>query len=559
MQNLDRFLQHLNGLGQSPKSRTESLPVNLLLAALILGVRPGTVLELGMGTADLSVGMLHTLNFAGVGCLTIVEDWSAWNGREPEGVGDLRAAGVAIEAPVKPADFIRKAHPAGFDLVVCRADLADDPERLSCLLRLCAQRGRLLVHGINRSRRFRLAQRMQESGGARVLLLGGDTEVQDGILLATSEANIATAMAGRPGAAQRETLFLGLVKGDGYGWGVCSRYLIAELSRIRPIHVLTERDGTASEAHLNGPLFQAIADIDFHPVFPQARGRRNVGYTFFENELSAVSLENAKRFDLILGGSNWCRERMIEKGVTNCGVLVQGIDPELFYPIEECKSAERFVIFSGGKFELRKGQDLVLRAVKIMQDKYPDVWLVNCWYNLWPASTRLMTYSKHIRFEHREQETWQVTMQRTYLQNGLDPTRIQTFELLPQERQRDLFAQTDIGLFPNRCEGGTNLVLMEYMACAKPVIASNASGHRDIVHSDNSLLLNDLTDYLVRDRDGRLIARWQEPSLDEMVAQLEYAYHHRSNIRNVGQCGGEHMKKFTWRHAALNLIRLMEN
>ena len=37
-------------------------------------------------------------------------------------------------------------------------------------------------------------------------------------------------------------------------------------------------------------------------MFEKARGRQNYGYTFFENELTRHSLENAKRYDLILAG-----------------------------------------------------------------------------------------------------------------------------------------------------------------------------------------------------------------------------------------------------------------
>jgi glycosyltransferase involved in cell wall biosynthesis len=353
-------------------------------------------------------------------------------------------------------------------------------------------------------------------------------------------------------------LYLGLVQGDGYGWGVCSRYLIAELSAVRPTYILNDADGSATDSHLNGPLFQAIVDVHLNPMFPEARGRVNVGYTFFENELTDISLKNARRFDLVLGGSTWCAERLREKGIGQAGVLIQGIDPHRFYPIEETRTDDRFVIFSGGKLELRKGQDLVLRAVKIMQDKYPDVWLVNCWYNLWPASTRLMVYSRHIRFEHHEGEPWQVTMARTYAQNGLDPARIITHDLVPQESQRAIYAQTDIGLFPNRCEGGTNLVLMEYMACAKPVIVSNTSGHRDIVNSENALLLDQLSNYHVIDRDGTLIARWQEPDLDEIIERLEYAYHHRDELRGYGDQAGRDLHRFTWQVSAAQLLRSID-
>jgi glycosyltransferase involved in cell wall biosynthesis len=206
---------------------------------------------------------------------------------------------------------------------------------------------------------------------------------------------------------------------------------------------------------------------------------------------------------------------------------------------------------------LRKGQDLVLRAVKIMQDKYPDVWLVNCWYNLWPASTRLMSYSSHIRFEHREGESWTRTMQRTYETNGLDRRRIVTCELMPQGLQRDLFARSDIGLFPNRCEGGTNLVLMEYMACAKPVIVSNTSGHKDMVHAGNALLLNALSPFNLVDAKGTLVGRWQEPSLDEVVARLEFAYHHRTELKRYGRQAGIDLKQFTWGHSARRLLQII--
>ncbi len=356
----------------------------------------------------------------------------------------------------------------------------------------------------------------------------------------------------------KQEIFLGLVKGENYGWGVCSKYLIEEMSRIRPVEVLNPADGGERAVHLPGAVFQALTNVDFDAMFPNVRGSKNFGYTFFENELTEISRQNARKYDKVLGGSTWCLERMREKGIDNGDILIQGIDPQVFFPIEAPANPERFVIFSGGKFELRKGQDLVLRAVKILQDKYPDVWLVNCWYNLWPASTRLMTYSPHIRFEHREGESWTQTMQRTYAMNGLDSTRIITCELMPQHSQRELYALTDIGLFPNRCEGGTNLVLMEYMACGKPVIAAYGSGHRDILSEKNAMLLTHLSPFNLVDGKGELIARWQDPSLDEIVASLDYAYHHRQDLWRYGRQAGMDLKNFTWAHTAKRLLQVME-
>jgi hypothetical protein len=107
-----------------------------------------------------------------------------------------------------------------------------------------------------------------------------------------------------------DRLYLGLVSGDNYGWGVCSQYLIEELSRKTKCQVLSEADGTATNPKLDGKCFQALTTGDFFAMFEQARGTENYGYTFFENELTTHSVENAKIYDLVLAGSSWCRDRM---------------------------------------------------------------------------------------------------------------------------------------------------------------------------------------------------------------------------------------------------------
>ena len=157
----------------------------------------------------------------------------------------------------------------------------------------------------------------------------------------------------------------------------------------------------------------------------------------------------------------------------------------------------------------------MLRAVKVLQDKYPDIWLVNCWYNLWPESMRLMEGSKHIRFEARE-GSWQEVMRRTYELNGLDASRIVTCDLMAPELLPELYRRTHLGVFPNRCEGGTNLVLMEYMACGRPAVVSYATGHTDVATADNALLLREMSEFRIVGADRKPFARWAEPSLDEL-------------------------------------------
>ncbi|MDJ0784624.1 MAG: glycosyltransferase family 4 protein [Desulfosarcinaceae bacterium] len=343
---------------------------------------------------------------------------------------------------------------------------------------------------------------------------------------------------------------------NNFGWGICSRYLSEELAKIRPIHILDTETTTAQRRSLPGKVFHALTGIRFESIFEGVRGEENFAYTFFEDELLPASVENAKRYDLVLGGSTWCLERMQAKGIANSGVLIQGIDPKYFYPIKTPKSQEKFVLFSGGKFEPRKGQDLVLAAFKALQDKYPDIYLVNCWHNLWPQSMDLMAGSKWIRYE-RKGERWNEIMNHIYALNGIDPQRIFTIDLVPNETQRDLYRKTDLGVFPNRCEGGTNLVLMEYMACAKPVIGAYSTGQRDVLSRQNALLLEDIRPFAVRGPTGDLVANWTEPGLDELIAQIEFAYHHREQIAALGRQAGADLQKLTWAHSATSLLQSM--
>ncbi len=360
---------------------------------------------------------------------------------------------------------------------------------------------------------------------------------------------------GALGPGLGETLYLGLSSGENFGWGVCGDYLARELSlRMRTVS-LRDREDLARAKTLPGRVFQTIKATDFSSLFP-ARGAYNVGYTFFENILTDAHIRNARQYDAIAAGSTWCRERLAEKGFPNTEVLIQGVDRELFYPIEERKDDDAFVIFSGGKFELRKGQDLVLKAVKILQSKYPDILLVNVWFNMWPEIMRLMSLSPHINFEMKG-GSWEEIMGRLYVINGLDSARIITHPIVAYDRLRSIYQNTDLGVFPNRCEGGTNLVLMEYMACAKPVVASYTSGHKDILTEDNSLMLTALTGCRIRDDDNRPIADWEEPSLDELVARIEYAYHHRDGMRELGRRAGEDMKQYTWESAARKAIEIV--
>jgi tetratricopeptide (TPR) repeat protein/glycosyltransferase involved in cell wall biosynthesis len=342
--------------------------------------------------------------------------------------------------------------------------------------------------------------------------------------------------------------------GNGFGWGVCNRYLLAELSKLTDVRLLDSGNPLFHSQELPGDLFTPLQGFDFTPC-SMARGRRNFGYAFFENELTPKSVENARRFDVVFAGSSWCLERLREKGIFHAALLIQGVDTTVFHPPASCDNG-RFILFSGGKFELRKGQDLALKAFALFSRKHPDAILLTAWHNPWPATMETMRVSPHIRFELSGRR-WVEQMEHLYRLNGIDPKKTITLGDSTPQQMAEAYGRSSLGLFPNRCEGGTNLVLMEYMACGKPAIVTHATGHKDICHEGNAFLLKKLHPLAINDPSGQLVARWVEPSLDEIVAGIEYAYQHPGEAQARGAAAAEDMKQWSWKRAAETILLAM--
>ena len=114
------------------------------------------------------------------------------------------------------------------------------------------------------------------------------------------------------------------------------------------------------------------------------------------------------------------------------------------------------------------------------------------------------------------------TLQQTLHENSIPLDRIYLAPLVHNNVIRQIYQQTDIGIFPNRCEGGTNLVAMEALASGLTCILSKNTGHLDLIRADNCLPL--ATQRPVVPPEGIPVRDWGESDVDEIVAQLEKAH-----------------------------------
>jgi len=332
----------------------------------------------------------------------------------------------------------------------------------------------------------------------------------------------------------KSSLFYAGQPGNGFGWGTCNKYLRLELGKLFELRELPSRP-----CGVGSPLFMPIADHDLEPI-TQHSGKPTIGYTFFEYPLGARSRKNAARYDWIFAGSSWCVDRLNAHGIEHCSVLVQGVDHEIFHPATEARISDgKFRIFSGGKFEWRKGQDLVIAAFRKLSKQFPEMTLVAAWHNPWPDLMKTMCQSPHIEWDARgdTQEEFLIDLCKN---NGIPEGRVEILPLCSQKQLADVMRSCDLGVFPNRCEGGTNLVLMEFMACGKPAMVSYVTGHMDVATAFNSAWLT----------GEKTNAGWCEVRVNQIVEQVTALRDMPLCREGISQQAAMDMKQWTWARAA---------
>lgn len=94
------------------------------------------------------------------------------------------------------------------------------------------------------------------------------------------------------------------------------------------------------------------------------------------------------------------------------------------------------------------------------------------------------------------------------------------------------------------------MVMCEYMACGRTVIASDATGHADVVTAQNAFPLVNYSPILIKDAAGEASAIWHEVSVDEIIEKLEFAYQNKDFCAQKGHVAADAMKQLSWDKAA---------
>lgn len=292
----------------------------------------------------------------------------------------------------------------------------------------------------------------------------------------------------------------------------------------------------------------------------EVRGTRNFGITFFvDAALGDQARAIGRSLDGVIAGSTWNAVLLEAAGVPRVSLVIQGIDTGAFSPAPKAGLLPgRFVIFSGGKLEFRKGQDIVLAAFNIFKQRHPEALLLAAWHNGWAKSAASIGLSPLgvpapplNAHDGPDLQAW-LALQ------GFGPEDAILLPDLPNFQMAAMMREADLAVFPNRCEPGTNLVAMEAMALGLPTILSANTGHLDFADPKICYVLGDQN--RVRDVPfHRSTEGWGESSVEELLAAMERAYQKRDEAMALGKAAAARLAEFSWTRQLDQLMAIIDS
>ena len=340
------------------------------------------------------------------------------------------------------------------------------------------------------------------------------------------------------------------------GYGVAGLNFLKELSEksdvclfpIGQIHPESQEDSSIA--------FKAIEKQEnFNPEAPCVKiwhqfdmaSRIGTGkffaYPFFELDiLPKKDIHQLNIADEIIVTCAWAKKILVNNGVTKpINIVPLGVNAGIFdYTIKSTmKPANKFIFMNIGKWEVRKGHDILVELFNKTFTEEDDV-------ELWIEAS-----SSEYAFSKTEIEYWH----KLYMTSKLKD-KIKIFPRLNTQIEiAQLMSYADCGIFPSRAEGW-NLELLEMMAMNKPVITTNYSAHTEFCNKDNAYLVDVPETESAKDNKyffgtGNW-AKLGQNQLDQFCDMMKHVY---TNKINTNENGLKTAQAYNWANATQTLIR----
>lgn len=309
----------------------------------------------------------------------------------------------------------------------------------------------------------------------------------------------------------------------------------------RDIPLLQKLATSASRYDPKFPSFRLwhAWEMAHHPT----RGMRT-GATFFELDcLRPDEVHQLNQLDLVFAFGAWAAGVMLRSGVTstiqeiNCSV-----DAEVFAP-RPLPEGDTTVFVNAGKWEIRKGHDVLLSA--FLKAFRPD------------DHVKLLMLCDNPFLSPSESAGWV-----KYYKNHPLADKVTIVPRQPtHEGVAEVFAQAHCGVFPSRGEGW-NMEAMELLSMGRHVIATAATAHLDYMNSHNALLVEPGPEEQAY--DGKWFSgqgMWSSipgRCIDEIAAQMREFHEGRISGRiSQNEEGVRTCRALTWESSALKIAKCL--
>jgi hypothetical protein len=194
------------------------------------------------------------------------------------------------------------------------------------------------------------------------------------------------------------------------------------------------------------------------------------------DDLLFLELTHKINWQHIIAVSHFIKKEIIGIGVddTKITVIHHGVDEDKFHPqIEPVNILKKYpqlkkrkIIFHPARIGLAKGCDTSIKAISLVRDRYPDVILV-------------LAGSKNII-------DWGQTQQKdiAYLVNLIKHFNLEENVLIDfysLDEVKELYALSQICLYPSSMPEPFGLTMLESMAVGKPMIVTNTGGMPEVI------------------------------------------------------------------------------
>ena len=274
---------------------------------------------------------------------------------------------------------------------------------------------------------------------------------------------------------------------------------------------------------------------------------KHIGFPIFElDEFNEREKHNLNSVDQLFVCSSWAKDVAIANLTLKEDQIIVvplGVDLDIFNNTTQLiNNSEKTIFFNCGKWEIRKGHDVIpeIFSKAFTEDDNVELWMMN--------------FNPFLKPE--EVSAWK----NLYIKSKLG-SKIKFIDRVEtHEEVYNIMSKTDCGIFPARAEGW-NLELLEMLACGKHVITTNYSAHTEFCDKNNALLID--IDKKEMAYDGQWFhgkcGKWATIGANQIEQAIEHCRvihkQKQNNLLTANRNGINKARQFSWDNSAKVILK----